>query len=146
MDDAVSPQDAQLALQWVAYRLRTPTAPEATDARTVGELHEQVCTAYGEEGWMAFVELWQEAAGIEQPARKQAAKDDTLRRLYVDHKANTAEVEANGEPFTVPPDTPPRIAAFFRHTPKPSPPWRRQETVGERELRAQAEQDGAWCG
>ena len=41
---------------------------------------------------------------------------------------------------------PPQVAAFMLYEPPEPPPWRRQESDGEREFREQCESDGAWCG
>jgi len=41
---------------------------------------------------------------------------------------------------------PPQVAAFMLYEPRDPPPWRRQESEGEREFREQCQSDGAWCG
>jgi len=41
---------------------------------------------------------------------------------------------------------PPRVAAFMLYEPRDPPPWRRQETAGQREAREFFEELGGWCG
>jgi hypothetical protein len=41
---------------------------------------------------------------------------------------------------------PPKVAAFMLYEPREPPPWRRQESEGERAFREQCESDGTWCG
>jgi len=41
---------------------------------------------------------------------------------------------------------PPQVAAFMLYEPREPPPWRRQESEGERRHREQLEDSGAWVG
>jgi hypothetical protein len=147
-DAPVSQQDAQLALQWVAYRLESNHLSNSIEssfsfhsATTVGELHAQIRELYGEPGWDAAYDMWAQGTCITQPVRK----DVTIRAIGNPIGAPVVRTETDGTPFTIPPDTPPKVAAFFGHDPKPTL-WRRQETAGEAERRVQATNDGAWCG
>jgi hypothetical protein len=41
---------------------------------------------------------------------------------------------------------PPKVAAFMLYEPPDPPPWRRQETAGQREAREFFGELGGWCG
>ena len=102
---------------------------------------------------------WEEPVGeiyalpATQPEQTSGRCSDTGDGLKVPQSPLGATAAAVGTP--APPDLldpvvlrtmPPRVAAFMLYGPPEPPPWRRQESEGEREFREQCESDGAWCG
>jgi hypothetical protein len=180
-DDAVSPGDVGLCLQLVAAHLQThqsadstdeeahPPSPEAVTARlrleegkdsglpaTIGALHEAI-ESIGPNAWSVFVNLWQKACGIQEPAKNE-------KRKWKPTGASIHPAEPHGKPDTPLPPLPPtpyeieeglyralsgmpeRVAAFMLHTPKDPPPWRYRESEGERSAREGLESIGGWTG
>jgi hypothetical protein len=117
---------------------------------TVGALHQSIEECYGEAGWSALMECWQEAAGIKQPVRSSTS---------ITSRIPVRERGLHPQAPPVPPSSPspqsevevlrklPRVVArFWLREELVPPPWRRQETAAEQELREQLSNDGAWCG
>jgi hypothetical protein len=155
-NDAVNPQDAFLVPAYVAYRLghaRANIENSVMESVTVGQLHETVEALYGAPGWVALVEGWHEAAGIEQPQRQPKTDCALIPAAEPDGKASTplpplpadAPLLEEGLHQALP-GMPEKVAAFLLHTPKDSPPWRYVESEGERAERQALENLGAWTG
>jgi hypothetical protein len=168
---AVCPQDACLVFEHITCRLglRMSETPTPFSAITVGELHTAIEESYGKPGWTAFVQCWQEAAGIKQPERKSIRSDtDALNRIP--EQTNPTVVSAQSTSFksttfdTEQPPMPPtpydldpafaraigtaprKVAAFLLHVPRDPPAWRQKESESERSQREQLERIGGWPG
>jgi hypothetical protein len=158
----VSQQDAEMVLRWVAYRLGREISPEVVveisqrGTLGVGELHEAVEEAFGSAGWSAFIQCWQEAAGIVQPVRPKPQSRCSAQNTDGKPDSTPAANQERNSDSDSPIDPgllstlsgmPDRLRNWMLRPPEADslPPWR-TETVGEREAREQAEADGAWAG
>jgi hypothetical protein len=155
--DAVSAQDAETALKWVAYRLGRKMPPEVVveisqhGTMTVGELHTTIEECYGKPGWTTFVECWRAAGGIVQPLRSMpqsrcseqntdgkpvsAQHNDGVTRSGPIHPGLLAAL----------PGMPRRLANWML-APDSEPSAWRTETVSQREQREDLESIGGWPG
>jgi hypothetical protein len=131
------------------------TAGDLIDSgTTVGQLHEAI-EALGPGAWTTFVELWQEACGIQVPAKNEKSKptgapcpaadlpgkpDTPLLPL----PANAPLLEEGLHKSLN--EMPPRVVGFLLHQSKPPPVWRYCESLDERSQREQLEAEGCWTG
>jgi hypothetical protein len=155
-NDAVNPQDAFFSAGICCLPSRACASQyrnSVMESVTVGQLHETVEALYGAPGWVALVEGWHEAAGIEQPQRQPKIDCALIPAAEPDGKASTplpplpadAPLLEEGLHQALP-GMPEKVAAFLLHTPKDSPPWRYVESEGERAERQALENLGAWTG
>jgi hypothetical protein len=155
-EDAVSPQDALVALAHVAYRLgyaRANIGNVRTEPVTARRLHETVEALYGAAGWTALVECWQEAAGIQQPKRQPKTDCASIPAAAPHGKPETplpllpsdAPLLEEGL-YRALPAMPKMVQAFLLYQPKPPPTCRYLESEGERAERQALENLGAWTG
>lgn len=126
---------------------------ELNSITTVGQLHERVEELFGPPGWAVFIELWQEAAGIQQPRRQQKLDRAPILAVEPDRKpdAPLPPLPANAPLLEEGlhrelPGMPERVAAFLSHVPRDPPVWRYQESAGERLERQALEHIGGWTG
>jgi hypothetical protein len=145
--DAVSPQNARLALMLVEARLgehqdsgesikRDPGANvEAVSSfpTTVGELHDRIYELYDSRGWRVFQQLYHEAAGLQPKRHKMIAATNVI---------------PNSDAATGPPDLlssevlrslPLQVARFFLHEPRDLPRWQTSAPP-------EGMDDGVWTG
>jgi hypothetical protein len=178
-DDTVSPADAETCLRLVRARLQAyqsvqladeedhPPSQEAVTARlmveegkdsgppaTINALHETI-ESIGPNAWSVFVELWQEACGIQGPAKNDKSKPTGAPIIAAepDGKADTLLPPLPERCFPLEeglhralPGMPPQVAAFLLHVPRDPPAWRYQESAGERAEREFLEGQGGWTG
>jgi hypothetical protein len=141
-NDAVSPQDAVLALAHVAYRLgyaRADTANPHHRKATVGQLHEAIEDAFGSAGWTAFT------AGIQEPERSPADIPKRIPKFGSPSLSSSLPAASpESEPETLR-KLPVAVARFWLKEPH-VPAWRYSETADEQGLRERMEADGSWCG
>jgi hypothetical protein len=156
--DPVLPQDAHLVLALIEARLgeyldsgrsikRDPGAnvSVANDLPgTVGALHERIYELYAQRGWFMFEQLYHEAAGL-HPRPKTANSANAVSAT----DAMPASIDCSGiEPGLAEAviQAPSRVRRWMLAPPREPPPWRRQESEGERAHREALEDLGGWAG
>jgi hypothetical protein len=109
---------------------------------TVGALHNRIEECFGSRGWFLFQQLYHEAAGL-HPRPKTAGSVNAVI------SSEAAPVNCDPiEPGLVEalPQMPSKVQRWLLTPPRDPPPWRRQETAGERAHREKLEDCGAWVG
>jgi len=163
-DDAISPQDARLCLALIDARLsegkdsgclskRDPGANAEVVSRlpmTIGALHDQIYELYDSRGWRVFQQLYHEAAGL-HPRGKMAGSMDTVDSHHstIGDATPAAVVDCSAiEPGLANAimQAPTRVQRWMLAPPYEPPPWRRQETLAQREHREHLESLGGWTG
>jgi hypothetical protein len=152
--DAVSPQNARLALMLIEARLgecqdsgqfikRDPWATVSVGdelTATVGALHDRIEQLYGSRGWRVFQALYHEAAGL-RPRRKTSSSVDAVT---TGDAVPAAPVDCSSaiEPGLAEAvmQAPTRVQRWMLAPPPPDAPrWRTSSPPSGMD-------DGAWCG
>jgi hypothetical protein len=148
--DAVSPQDARLALALIEARLAEGhdsghSIKRSLEANvsvgndlptTVGALHDRIYELYDSHGWFAFQQLYHEAVGLHPKRRKTVEATNVIPKGDA-APLNCDAIESGLAAAVL--QMPRRVQRFLLAPPRYPPPWRSAGPPAGAD-------DGSWCG